>query len=110
MTKSKKRRATESEDDKNSHCPFQATIIKVGDNLKPKKKSAKRLRQEPEQETKVFRQLSPFAQGGKFLDRTYPNLDVDYRVTPSSKWTDMTRYNSFVRKFYSRSFLLFRDS
>lgn len=46
---------------------------------------------------KPFFQLSPFEPAGKF--RTRESMDIHYHLEPRKKWTEMTRYNSFVRKF-----------
>lgn len=95
MTSSKKRpRFSEPDDDKT--CPFTIKYVYPGE---ADKKNTKRRRQtdDDDENTKVFSQLSPFAPTGKFTNKTYETLDVQYKVQPSKAWSEMTRYNSFVR-------------
>ena len=58
--------------------------------------SKKRKREGPDTGKGVFVQSSPFKPSGKF--KTCQTLDTSYFVKPSKRWTNMTRYNSFVRK------------
>ena len=73
--------------------------IKIADPKDEKKKKRRRTENGEEDDTtqKINRQLSPFAPCGKF--KTRETMDLFYRVHPAEKWTEMTRYNSFVRKF-----------
>lgn len=80
-----------------AECPF--SVIHPDPNEKEKK--AKRRRQESEgdhPQPKILLQASPFSPMGKFKD---PNntMDRHYQVQPYQKWMDMTRYNSFVRRY-----------
>jgi hypothetical protein len=85
----------EPEDDWADH-PFS---IKIVDPKDKKKKKRRRTENGEEDDTtqRINLQMSPFAPCGKF--KTQETMDLFYRVHPGEKWTEMKRYNSFVRKF-----------
>jgi hypothetical protein len=89
------RKRTRSEtDDNRAECPFSVIL-----EPEAKKSASKKRKREEEIEPpkKIYNQLSPFSPSGKF--KTHETLDVSYTVEPSAKWQEMTRYNSFVRKW-----------
>lgn len=96
----------EDKDNTRAECPFQVHI--VDPVVAEKKKNKKRRRtvggkaesiddEDTDPADKIHSQPSPFHPSGKF--KTYPNMDVHYKVEPAKDWTDMTRYNSFVCEF-----------
>jgi hypothetical protein len=89
---------TRSETDTRAECPY---TVKVVDPKDKEQKKKKRRRTgggaDDDAEQKTLLQMSPFAPSGKF--KTHETMDLHYRVDPAKSWTDMTRYNSFVRKF-----------
>lgn len=99
MASARKRPRVENEENR-AECPFSVRIVDPKD--KEQKKNKKRRRTEGGEDDDVEKksnlQLSPFSPSGKF--KTYGTMDVHYQVDPAKKWTDMTRYNSFVRKFW----------
>ncbi|KAH9999573.1 hypothetical protein F4779DRAFT_635976 [Xylariaceae sp. FL0662B] len=105
MATARKRPRPENMEDNQAECPF--TVIHPDPNEKEKK--AKRRRQESEDQTqpKVLLQASPFSPMGKFKD-PHNTMDRHYQVQPYKRWTDMTRYNSFVLngvKYWSEGFI-----
>ena len=103
MVSARKRPKTEPEDNQ-AEPPF---TIKVVDPKDQKQKKKKRRRNENGEKDdtaqRINLQISPFAPCGKF--KTYETMDLSYQVESAKKWTDMTKYNSFVRKL--NRFLLF---
>ncbi|KAK3500572.1 hypothetical protein B0T13DRAFT_224797 [Neurospora crassa] len=105
----------EDKDNTRAECPFQVHI--VDPLMAEKKKNKKRRRtvggkaesiddEDTDPADKIHSQTSPFHPSGKF--KTYPNMDVHYKVEPAKDWTDMTRYNSFVLnnvKYYAENFI-----
>ncbi|KAK4116476.1 hypothetical protein N656DRAFT_794782 [Canariomyces notabilis] len=106
MASARKRPRTEAEDNR-AECPF--TIKIVDPREKDQKKKKRRRTENGEEEDpgqKVNLQMSPFAPCGKF--KTHETMDLHYQVDPAKKWTDMTRYNSFVLngvKYFSEGFI-----
>ena len=97
MSGSRKRPRPEPETDNKAECPFTVQWFDPKDKKDQKKKKRRRTEaEEDESASKLSLQLSPFAPSGKF--RTHDTMDLYYQVNPQKKWTDMTRYNSFVRK------------
>lgn len=96
-SKSRKRSRSIVEENR-AECPFTVsmTVAPRQDRDRPKTKKQKRDGQ-PEEEKKAQLQNSPFAPTGKF--KTNETMDCYYSVEPRKRWTDMTRYNSFVREF-----------
>lgn len=110
----------EDKDNTRAECPFRVIVDPVVADKKKKNNNNKRRRtaggkaesvddEDADPADKLNFQQSPFHPSGKF--RTYPNLDVNYKVEPAKDWTDMTRYNSFVCEFlFSLSLPLFSST
>ena len=98
MASSRKRPRVEI-DDTRAECPFSVKIVDPKDKEQKKKKKRRRTDGGEDEDTsqRINLQLSPFSPSGKF--KTNQSMDLHYQVDPPKKWTDMTRYNSFVRKF-----------
>lgn len=102
MASSPKKRSRNEADESRAECPFK---IKLVDPREKEPKSKKRRKQveppppaaEDDETKKNLTQLSPFAPTGKF--RTHDTMDVHYQIEPARQWSEMTRYNSFVRKW-----------
>jgi hypothetical protein len=98
MASSRKRPRAEPEDNR-AECPF---TVKTTDHKEKDRKKKKRPRTETGEEgegaQRAHLQMSPFAPSGKF--KTHETMDIYYRVEPPKQWTDMTRYNSFVRRLH----------
>jgi hypothetical protein len=96
MASTRKRPRAEPEDNRAEH-PFTIKIV----DPKDKKHKTRRRRAENgekyETTQRINLQISPFVPCGKF--KTHETMDLYYQVDPVKKWTDMARYNSFVRKF-----------
>jgi hypothetical protein len=99
MASARKRPRAEPEDNR-AECPFSIKIVDPKDK-EQKKKKRRRTESGEEEDTsqRINLQMSPFAPGGRF--KTYETMDLHYQVDPGKRWTDMTRYNSFVRKSQS---------
>ncbi|KAK1755075.1 hypothetical protein QBC47DRAFT_208541 [Echria macrotheca] len=106
MASARKRPRVEAEDNR-AECPFSIKIVDPKDKEQKKKKRRRTDGQEDDDATqRINLQMSPFAPCGKF--KTYETMDLHYQVDPSKKWTDMTRYNSFVLngvKYFSEGFI-----
>ncbi|KAK3941494.1 hypothetical protein QBC46DRAFT_99875 [Diplogelasinospora grovesii] len=107
MASSARKRPRPESEDNRAECPFS---IKIVDPKEKKHKDKKRRRTEggggDDDDTKFHVQLSPFAPSGKF--KSHETMDLHYQVDPSKKWTEMTRYNSFVLngvKYFSEGFI-----
>ncbi|KAK4227485.1 hypothetical protein QBC38DRAFT_364020 [Podospora fimiseda] len=104
----RKRQRVEAEDIR-AECPFTATVVDPDERDSKKKKKRRRTENgalPPQLHYKVNLQMSPFAPCGKF--KTHETMDVYYKVEPLKKWTEMTRYNSFVLngvKYFSEGFI-----
>jgi hypothetical protein len=89
-----------AEEKDHADCPFSTRYV---DKEAEKKKKLKRRKTDGENGEdagpKIMQQLSPFAPSGKF--KTHETMDIHYTVEPNNQWTEMTRYNSFVRKLWS---------
>lgn len=103
MASARKRPRAEPEESR-AECPFTIKVVDPKDK-EQKKKKRRRTETGDEEDTaqRVNLQLSPFAPCGKF--KTHESMDLYYQVDPAKRWTDMTRYNSFVRKFDSSPLL-----
>ncbi|KAJ6442476.1 hypothetical protein O9K51_03651 [Purpureocillium lavendulum] len=79
-----------------AQCPFSVVIL-----------STKRKRKRDARETEHgLLQRSPFEPKGKFS--THDTLDLAYVVEPHKRWSDMTRYSSFILnsvKYYNEEFV-----
>jgi hypothetical protein len=97
MASARKRPRAEPEDNR-AECPFTIKIVDPKDKEQKKKKRRRTDNGGDEEDTaqRINLQMSPFAPCGKF--KTHETMDLYYQVDPSKRWTDMTRYNSFVRK------------
>lgn len=102
-----RKRPREIDDANSAECPFQIRLIDQKE--KELKKKKRRKDEDPDDaNAKSTVQLSPFAPTGKF--KTYETMDIAFAVEPSSankRWSDMTRYNSFVRTCTSSLLPLF---
>jgi len=96
MASARKRPRAETEDNR-AECPFTIKVVDPKDKDQKKKKRRRTEGGEEDDAPKINLQMSPFTPSGKF--KTYETMDVYYQVDPAKKWTDMTRYNSFVCKF-----------
>ncbi|KAK3300844.1 uncharacterized protein B0H64DRAFT_25025 [Chaetomium fimeti] len=106
MASARKRPRAEPEDNR-AECPFTIKIVDPKDK-EQKKKKRRRTENGDEEDTaqRINLQMSPFAPCGKF--KTHETMDLYYQVDPSKRWTDMTRYNSFVLngiKYFSEGFI-----
>src|SRR5690348_108632 len=87
-------------DESRAECPFAVHLVDPRDKgQKGRKRRKKGEGEEDDGRKKILQQLSPFSPSGKL--KTFETMDVHYMVEPAKKWSDMTRYNSFVRKFTS---------
>ncbi|KAH8882120.1 hypothetical protein GQ53DRAFT_666360 [Thozetella sp. PMI_491] len=106
MASARKRPRVESEDNR-AECPFSIRIVDPKDKDQKKKKRRRTDGGEEDDSASRFHmQLSPFAPSGKF--KTFETMDLHYQVDPGKRWTDMTRYNSFVLngvKYFSEGFI-----
>ena len=78
-----------------AECPFIATTV-VPFCEKLHTVSKKRKRSHTDKDRIDFVQKSPFNPNGKF--KTCQTLDTSYSVKSYKRWSNMTRYNSFVRE------------
>jgi len=97
MASAGKRPRDEPEDNRAEH-PFTIKIVEPK-NKEQKKQQPRRTKngEEDGAAQRINLQRSPFAPCGKF--KTHETMDLYYQVDPAKEWTDLTRYNSFVRKF-----------
>jgi hypothetical protein len=107
MASARKRPRAEPEDNR-AECPFTIKIVDPKDKEQKKKKRRRTDNGGDEEDTaqRINLQMSPFAPCGKF--KTHETMDLYYQVDPSKRWTDMTRYNSFVLngiKYFSEGFI-----
>jgi len=84
-------------EDHRAECPFSVKVAYPRDGVQKKKKRRRTDGgEEDDVENKIHLQMSPFAPCGKF--KTNDSMDLHYQVMPAKRWTEMTRYNSFVCK------------
>ncbi|KAJ9157664.1 BAH domain-containing protein [Pleurostoma richardsiae] len=105
MTSARKRPRTETEEAR-AECPFVVRPVDPREKEQKKKKRRRNDDEPDEGDKKVLLQMSPFSPAGKF--KTYDTMDVHYTVEPAKKWSEMTRYNSFVLngvKYFSEGFI-----
>lgn len=96
MASARKRPRTEPEDNQAEH-PFTIKVVDPKDKEQKKKKRRRAENGEKDDRTqRINLQKSPFAPCGKF--KTHESMDLSYQIDSAKKWTEMTRYNSFVRK------------
>jgi len=83
-------------DEARAECPYSIRLVDPKEKEQKGKKRRKRTEAEEDDGIKkTLPQLSPFSPSGRF--KTYETMDVHYVVDPAKQWSDMTRYNSFVR-------------
>ncbi len=99
MASASKRPRDEPEDNRAEH-PFTIKIVEI---IEPKDKEQNKKQpwhtenwEEDGTAQRINLQISPFAPCGKF--KTHETMDLYYQVGPAKEWTDLTRYNSFIRK------------
>ena len=95
MVSARKRPKAEPEDDQ-AEPPFTIKVVDPKDQKQKKKRRRNENGEEDDTTRKINLQIFPFAPCGKF--KTHETMDLSYQVESAKKWTDMTRYNSFVRK------------
>ena len=92
-----KRPRDEPEDNRAEH-PFTIKIVEPKDKEHKTKKPRRGENGEEDSTTRrINLQISPFVPCGKF--KTRETMDLYYQVDSAKEWTDLKRYNSFVRKF-----------
>jgi hypothetical protein len=99
MASARKRHRAEPEDNR-AECPFTVKNVDPKDKERKKKKRGRTENVEESTAQRINQQMSLFKPCGKF--KTHKAMDLYYQVDPAKRWTDMTRYNSFVRKFNPR--------
>lgn len=93
MAAARKRPRDNIDDTSRAECPFW--IRHVDPRERELKKKRRRKDDDGEGDNpKIPVQMSPFAPTGKF--KTHETMDIHYAVEPSKRWSEMTRYNSFV--------------
>ncbi|KAK3341102.1 hypothetical protein B0T25DRAFT_330612 [Lasiosphaeria hispida] len=108
MASARKRpRVEATSEDNRAECPFSIKLVDPKDKEQKKKKRRRTDGgEDDEADRRVNLQMSPFAPSGKF--KSHETMDIHYQVDPAKKWTDMTRYNSFVLngvKYFSEGFI-----
>lgn len=96
MSSARKRPRSETTEDSRAECPFTIRVVDPKEKEQKKKKRRRTDGEDDDGAQKMSLQLSPFTPTGRF--KTYETMDLYYQVDPPKRWTDMTRYNSFVRK------------
>jgi hypothetical protein len=83
-------------------CPFEISYTS-GRSVaeQQRRKSRKRKRDNQDDDEPVQVQTFPFAATGSC--QTHDTMDLYYTITSGKEWQDMTRYNSFIRKYPMRS-------
>ncbi len=94
----RKRPRPEPVEDSRAECPFTVRLVDKEKEQKGKKRRKRSETEDDDGTKKNLQQLSPFAPSGRF--KTFETMDVYYQVDPPKKWSDMTRYNSFVRTLF----------
>lgn len=105
MAAARKRPRTETEESR-AECPFSIRLVDPREKERKKKKPRRDIEDGDEGDKKVLIQMSPFSPSGKF--KTYETMDIHYAVEPAKRWSEMTRYNSFVLngvKYFSEGFI-----
>ncbi|TQV95851.1 Bromo adjacent region [Cordyceps javanica] len=112
MSSKPKKRSRATVEDRRADCPFEVTIVPTPAARNDRDpKAAKRRKTEGgggggEEDKKPFFQISPFEPVGKFRSRE--TMDIHYHVGQRKRWTDMTKYMSFVlngSKYFSDEFI-----
>jgi hypothetical protein len=95
---SNRKRSRSVGEENRAECPF--TISYAPDPSRAdqeRHKNKKRKRDGQDDDKRVQIEISPFSPTGSF--KTHDTMDQYYTVEPGKRWQDMTRYNSFVRKY-----------
>lgn len=95
---SNRKRSRSVGEENRAECPFTITYATgPAATQADRQKNKKRKRDGQDDDKRVQIQISPFSPTGNF--KTHENMDLYYTVEPGKRWQDMTRYNSFVRKY-----------
>jgi hypothetical protein len=99
-TMSNRKRSRSVGEENRAECPFTITYANNPSRAEQERhKNKKRKRDGQDDDKRVQIQISPFSPTGSF--KTHDTMDLYYTVEPGKRWQDMTRYNSFVRKYLS---------
>lgn len=90
-----RKRTREVDEASRAECPFSVRLIDPKDRDQKKKRRRRNEEDGDDSHSKIPVQMSPFAPSGKF--KSFETMDIHYVVEPSKRWSEMTRYNSFVR-------------
>lgn len=91
-----RKRTREVDEASRAECPFTIRLIDPKDRDQKKKRRRRNDDDSDDsRDNKIPVQMSPFAPSGKF--KSFETMDIHYVVEPSKRWSEMTRYNSFVR-------------
>lgn len=93
----KKRPRQSIEDSTSAECPFKIRFHDTKTQTQKKTKKTKGGVADDDANNGASKQLSPFAPTGKF--HTHETLDRYYVVQPQKKWSEMTRYSSFISMY-----------
>lgn len=95
---SNRKRSRSVGEENRAECPFTITYANNPSRAEQERhKNKKRKRDGQDDDKRVQIQISPFSPTGSF--KTHDTMDLYYTVEPGKRWQDMTRYNSFVRKY-----------
>ncbi|KAF4464434.1 hypothetical protein FALBO_8727 [Fusarium albosuccineum] len=104
---SNRKRSRSVPEENRAECPFTVTYANGPSRAEQERhKNKKRKRDGQDDDKRVQIQISPFSPTGTF--KTHDTMDLYYTVEPGKRWSDMTRYNSFVLngiKYYSEGFV-----
>lgn len=101
-----RKRTRDIDEASRAECPFSIRLVDPKDKDLKKKKRRRTEDDGDDGPSKTPVQMSPFAPSGKF--RTHETMDVHYVVEPLKRWSEMTRYNSFVlngSKYFSDNYI-----
>jgi hypothetical protein len=98
-----RKRTRDIDEASRAECPFSVRLIDPKDRDQKKKKRRRNDDDADDSHSKIPVQMSPFAPSGKF--KSFETMDIHYMVEPSKRWSEMTRYNSFVRTCSPSCFL-----
>jgi hypothetical protein len=95
---SNRKRSRSVGEENRAECPFSINYANNPSRAEQERhKNKKRKRDGQDDDKRVQIQISPFSPTGSF--KTHDTMDLYYTVEPGKRWQDMTRYNSFVRKY-----------
>ncbi|KAK2610979.1 hypothetical protein N8I77_004363 [Diaporthe amygdali] len=101
-----RKRTREVDEASRAECPFSVRLIDPKDRDQKKKRRRRNEEDGDDSHSKIPVQMSPFAPSGKF--KSFETMDIHYVVEPSKRWSEMTRYNSFVlngSKYFSDNYI-----